>query len=56
MWASLPPLKLCAHCLVQCPQYSHVALEKCDLEQAEINNLPIIDGIPLGKLEKLNLL
>ena len=59
MWASIPPLKLCAHCLVQCAQYNHVALEEyreaCNFEQADIEALPIIDGIPAGMLEELNL-
>jgi hypothetical protein len=60
MWASIPPMKLCAHCLVQCPQYSHIWLEEgrkaCNLKPSRVKGYPILHGTPLTPFSNLTIL
>ena len=48
MWIHLPPVKLCAHCLIQNPKYYHVSVKDgvkaCNLSEADIDGFPILDG------------
>ena len=49
MYVNVPPIKLCAHCILLCPKYSHVKVEDgityYGLEHRDIEYLPIIDGM-----------
>ena len=49
MYVNVPPIKLCAHCLL-CPKYNHVYIDEgikaCGLGINDIEHLPIVDGMP----------
>jgi hypothetical protein len=49
MYVNVPPIKLCAHCILLCPKYGHLKVEDgikyYGLELRDIEYLPIIDGM-----------
>jgi len=50
MYVNVPPVKLCAHCILLCPKYNYVHIDEgikaCGLGINDVEHLPIVDGIP----------
>lgn len=49
MWATFPPMKLCAYCLVTEPSLGHIALQDglkhYHVKKSEITSFPIFAGL-----------